>query len=405
MKIHVVGVGFNLIMTLFVLYVHVSGFTTSMIDHQTAEYNLERDLIANDYLTEEVDNRRTHPVFSNRPLVTTCIDLVSGSLNIDTGKAYVLVQFSFLFFSGLLLYYLAFSIFQKPDLAFLSTLSYYLSFTILFAFFSTNYTYDNILQQLLIFGAFLLLMKNILIVATLVFGLSMFAHESGLLLLPGLYLFLMKGTKTERFGVIAGSLIVWAVLLSLVIGTEAKIVEANETFISRFELYKVNFQNWRYTSESLFSVLLAVGVPSYLLWCYPNLIPRSMHVSWNRSYWLSLIIIIPVVMFMANARESRLFAIPLVFLWPILGPFVRQFFMDVVGGTRKFYQTQRKQLALFLVGSIVLSAFMAYAVYQQTGQLPDSNLHNEFLFVALAAVLYHYQLRRTGSILRSSRTK
>ena len=143
-------------------------------------------------------------------------------MNIDIAYAYVIVQFSFLFFSGMLLYYLASAIFDGSHLAVLSTLSYYLSFTILFAFFSTNYTYDNILQQLFLFAALLLFVKNLPVAATLVFGLSMFAHESGLLLLPGLYFFLVNRTKKERIGVMAGSLFVWAVLLSLVIGTEGK---------------------------------------------------------------------------------------------------------------------------------------------------------------------------------------
>jgi hypothetical protein len=390
MKTNIGAVILCAVMTLFVLYVHISGFTTSMIDHQTAEYNLERDYIANRFLEETVEIHRTHPVFSRRPMVTFLIDKVSFWLNVDTANAYVIVQFSLMFLSGLALFILSNLILKSHVKAAISVLSYYLSFTILFAFFTTNYTYANLLQYLLIFVSLIQFKKKHSVLGALFFGLSLYCHESGIVLIPGMYLIQHDIKPKKRILNVLGAIVLYGLLLVVTIGTEKQIDETSQYFLSRFEFYQFNFQNWRYASESFFSVFLASGVPAYLIWRSKE---KGNFSEPKQGFWLGLALSIPLFFFLAKARESRLFATALVFVWPILGHYIQVFFAELRQMLTRQFQTNKWPLMFALVSSLGLSYILSYMLYQQTGQLPDSNFHNEFLFIALFAILLDVQLK------------
>jgi uncharacterized membrane protein len=46
------------------------------------------------------------------------------------------------------------------------------------------------------------------------------------------------------------------------------------------------------------------------------------HISWIRAFFWSTALNSPVIFLAAYARESRLFALPLVFLWPLCGAWI-----------------------------------------------------------------------------------
>ena len=134
----------SLFLTLLTLFIHLQGFTSSMINkgNFTIDYK---------YLISVIDYHKLHPAFSKRPLSTFLIENLSNLIGIEVGVSFILVNFFFLFLSGIFLYYLSIRILRNKIFGLLNMLIYFFSFSNLFVFFTPIYTYDEPLQFSLLF--------------------------------------------------------------------------------------------------------------------------------------------------------------------------------------------------------------------------------------------------------------
>jgi hypothetical protein len=291
--------------------------------------------------------------------------------------------------SAVMLYALSLRWGAKPWGAWMAAALYLFSFPNLFAFVPPIYTYDEPLQTVTLFAACCFLPRpglleqaegslpaasfhNIFnaLSAGLCMGLSWWARESGLLLLPvlaGLYL-----PYASRQECVTLSLTVLTALGVLVLGRistdPAKTTGDLWQWQTRFSNLQANFCNIDYSVETLVGLGLVLAWPLVLL--RPLLRPyRFLAVG----LLISLVANTLMVLLMTKAREARLFALPLMLVWPLLG--LRRWQLPTVH--KPIRPISWFLLALAVVGTLHL----AWNLYQSTVGPNTANLFREYLSV------------------------
>ena len=159
---------------------------------------------------------------------------------------------------------------------------------------------------------------------------------------------------------------------------------------NRLECLNDNFGTLAKSIETLFSFLLVLAPGLYLLF----VIQRSkvyitiMQKRFIQAFFIGLVINTPIIMMATLARESRLFALPLIFLWPLAG---QLFWKELTLLTRpNVYRdvfgswTNR----LYLLALCVLNYLISFKVYVPSFP-PEDNFFNEYLFVILLFISVH----------------
>jgi len=273
--------------------------------------------------------------------------------------------------------------------AWMAAALYLFSFPNLFAFVPPMYTFDEPLQMLTLFAAGCCLPRpaawrpdtgawpsspthNIpyALLAGLWMGLSWWARESGLLLLPILAgLYLPQASKPERIGLGITVVTALGVLILGRLTTEpAESTGDLWQWQARFSNLQANFRNIDYSIETLVGIFLVLAWPLILL-C-PLL---GLHRWLTMGFAVSLVINTLMVLLMAKAREARLFALPLMLVWPLLG--LRRYAWPNLKG---FFGPRN---GLILVMAIAGTLHLAWNLYQSTVGPNNANFFREYLSV------------------------
>ena len=259
-----------LFLTLFCFCVHYSVKTDSMLN----DFNRA---VSNEYLTSAVELHQSHPAFQKRPLTTFLIKKAALYTNTSIGTAFIMVNFFFLFISGVLIYQVSLLFDKSNKMAIGNILIYFTSFSILFAFFPPIYTYDEPIQFCLLLLGLISIYKKKWCGYFTFFSLSLIARESGLILLPGLLLILiykngtldlktlLKRDSLLKFGCLVSPIVVYLLFLIIFLKQNDITQESKSYFLDRFSRYYLNVKNQKHTIESLISFFLVLGIPLYLL--------------------------------------------------------------------------------------------------------------------------------------------
>lgn len=295
-------------------------------------------------ISETVNLHEQWGPFAKRPLVTSLVRSIEARLSVEVTTAFILAVFFQLLIVAWALTYATKKITSDP-LPVLSLLPFAASFTILFAFFAPIYSYDELIQYTFIFLA-LACLKEQPRAAALLLCLAGIARETTLLTLPGFSLLALgRWTNVSRRD---------AIKAAMVFLFPAIFMYAYNRFFpfpdmsTRFDHWKFNFQDTRHTVETFISFFLAI-VPVFFLAFLSNWKKTSISNSYISAFWLTLLINTPIVLVASLARESRLFALPLVFLWPMAG----RWLFEALVRTRVFIY--REPLRATLVAVISLS--------------------------------------------------
>lgn len=294
------------------------------------------------FLSEVVAYHQELPAFQIRVLTTFLIQGVSTFFSLDLGSAFMLVQFVALWgvfyilglFSG---YYGV-----KPIWTWLSFLG---SFSILFAFFSPIFSYDEALQYLFFFLAMYLMMHKNWICAGITLFFSLLARETGVLLFPSVFILYSEWGKnffrnTKN----------WYVALTLLLPTIVFFL-ARKLFISdalavqllqyermnRFVHYQYNFQNVTFSIESMLMCLVVLAPAFALLYRAWSMRLRD-YKKISIAFLIAVLINTPIVFWAARAQEARLFALPLLCVWPIMGYWLKEVYMNSNISYKNFLQ-------------------------------------------------------------------
>jgi len=366
-----------------------------MINWKTETINKNHDMISNQHLSETVYIHKIDPAFAKRPITTFLIEALSKSTSLSIGESFVWVNFTLLFFCGISLFYLARLILGDTKKSNFSILFFYLSFTVVFSFFPTNYSYDEPLQYLLIFASLFALIKKKWVLFVLSFSLSLIARESSIILLPAIALYFMTNEFkwAKRILVVILPVGIYIVFMYLFIVISGMGKKTSSDLSGRLSHFLINFQDQKYAIESLFSLALAIGVHLYFLLSYlSNNVLTSLDKKLIKSFLLTALINTVIVLISTLARETRLFALPLVFLWPIFGKILVQE-LKILGSPKNYLLIVNNILAFGTLILLWALCFLTYRfIYIQTNGVTQ-NFLDEYLLIFSALISLHFVIK------------
>ncbi len=340
-------------------------------------------------LRSTLDYHRNLPVFAARPLTSGAVAVLSRWTGADETRVLALLNPLLLIVSACLIYALALFWGAAARGAWIATALYLFSFTNLFAFVPPIYTYDEPLQVVTMLAACWFLPRPCVLrqnagalpavpsynipyalLAGLCMGLSWWARESGILLFPVLAgLYLPYASKQERIHL---GITVLTTLGVLALGRMASNPATSTGDLwqwqARFSNLHANFRNIDYTVETLAGIFLVLAWPLVLL---RPLLGKFRFLTFGLV--ASLVVNTLIVLFMAKAREARLFALPLMLVWPLLG--LRRYEWPTT--TKPI----RPITLLLLVFGVAGTLHLAWNLYQSTVGPNTANLFREYLTV------------------------
>lgn len=306
-------------------------------------------------LQTAIDYHRDLPVFAARPLTTAIVEMMSAWFHCSEPVAFVQLNLFLLWLSGVLLYVLSMRWGGSNRGAIIAVVSYYFCFSNIFAFFPPIYTYDEPLQFSLILSAMLWLPSpcfetdNHLLQTTenkhaiksvpgyvdilkfflfgLLLGLSFVCRETGVVILPAVFFvygFFPHGLSIRLFQEHRNRLLIFGIAISLLMVWFWKQqwlikhpLAASDQGLwqveARIKNLSQNFYDSTYTLETISGFLLVLTLPFVLSWrvLFTNKLVFT-------GILISILINTAVVLTMAKAREARLFALPLLMVWPMI---------------------------------------------------------------------------------------
>ncbi len=403
----------GLALTGFTLGLHLLPSMNSMLNLDAESWPLGDRSLNMDYLSYNVEVHRTEPAFARRPCTTWIIDAVDAATGIGAARAFIATQFVLLFVSGLSLYRCARRLGSGPRPALLALVAYHLSFTVLSGWFPPIYTYDEPLQYTLLFGALVACHQRRWLVFALLFTAALCVRESSLLLLPSLFLFGSDGAWRPRtWGTWAGAAKAFAFVLPVLLyglfvlwythhlGAAERMTE---DLAGRTSFFEQNFGDAERTWETLIYLYLAVGLPATLLFGMGPLSgpQREELAVFRRSFLLALLLNTVVVLVSTKAREARLFALPLLFAWPLLGSLLNERWERMVDLPAIRAMMRRWDYVLVFAFALGLLFLIVDRGWKLSDGNASGNLWHEYFLVQSAILLTillgrHWRSSSTG---------
>lgn len=286
--------------------------------------------------------------FTTRPVTTFLIQSLSAATHLPSWFGFVIVQFLLLTAAAYCLARLSERL-ESPPL--FSAAAFFLSFTVLFSFVTPNDSYDEAAQYLFLFLALRALVSGRDVSFAVLFFLALLARETTALLIPGFLLLGWAGKKSA-----------WKFALPLAAFSFYYFTREAVADPHRFQYWARNLQSVKTAFESLVSLGLALALPMSLYGAARRLGLMRAHTPWLRAFFWSAVLNTPVVFYAAYARESRLFALPLVFLWPLCGAWAQRIFSAKRDNSLVFHFDKKIGTALGIF--FVLTAFLYRPAYR-----------------------------------------
>ncbi|MCG2459696.1 hypothetical protein K8352_02935 [Flavobacteriaceae bacterium F89] len=399
----------------------VADFGLHMSKHSDSMLNERNHVISNAFLTSQINYHKELPPFARRPLTTWLIESAAKTFSIRLGVAFIWVNFTLVFCSGILLFFLS----QKLSISYDGNIGskvsppegencsywfsignmviYFVGFSILFAFFTPLFSYDEPLQYTLIFASFLALSHRKWVLNVICFTLALVARETTVILVPALVFFFIDTSRKSIFPIspefrkklafILLPVVLYVLFLVFYLWKMNLWHGTSTEMTDRISCFASNFNDQKSAMESLSSLFLVLGLPLYFL--VATLGRKEMNPAYKKyinAFWLTFAINTPIVFLTTFARESRLFALPLFFLWPIfLQIFKREF--GLLFSYRLYgpcFMKWQNAVGLLVFGFInYLIAFKAYDSDYTQGPTP---YYNWYFFLLLMIITVHFIL-------------
>lgn len=365
-KLIPIFIAVSFICLLFLLHI----YSASMLNNYNNGGRFAPGEIDHVYMQAIINYHHDFSEFARRPLTTFFIQFLQQYLTISPGWSFIIVNFGFLFLSGLLIFRLSLEIGNSYRTSLLSLIIFYLSFSVLFAFFANIYTYDEPVQYFFILLAiWFCLRKNYWLWALTMF-LALVARETTILLFPafawlwlkqsGLNYNLNKDKLLSAIKLLLPVLVYLGFIYWFI--TSRGLFEASQEYLtgSRLVEGRYNFQSWLYTKETLVNIfmVLAPGL-FFTFFAWRHKLADDNIKFWLKLFILSALINTPIATLTSRVHEARVIALPMLFLWPVFGRLL-------------FYYSQEMKLKLKLKSSwprlplfkILIFCLFSYLTYQ-----------------------------------------
>ncbi|MCK0146456.1 hypothetical protein MWU78_12445 [Arenibacter sp. F26102] len=385
----------SFLFVLLIYAIHMMPVSDSMLNENNTK-------LSHVFLASQIRYHQEFAPFARRPLTSLLIEGSSGTFGITLGESFVLVNLLLLFFSGLLIYKISLKLNATRGQALFNQVAYFLTFSILFAFFPPVFSYDEPLQYCLIMLSIMALIQEKWRHYVPLFLMATIARESTVFLWPGLVIIfsglslksknMWSPTIRKKLFLLFLPLPLYGIYLGIFLWATGIWKETSEVVANRLSCYFQNFGTYSSSVETIVSFFLVLGPSLYFL--YMSIKPKAftlLEKKYVLAFLLALVINSPIVMAATLARETRLFALPLFFIWPLVGQLfgkelrllIRPYlYLDCI-------KDWRYSMLLLLLSSI--SYAVAFRLYIPSFPSKD-NFFNEYLFVMLLIMSVHFVL-------------
>ncbi|MDF0707741.1 hypothetical protein [Flagellimonas okinawensis] len=378
-------------------------FKVHMLVEVDSMLNEKNDVISNGFLTSQITYHKEFAPFARRPLTTLLVEQVSNGLGITLGKAFVWVNFFLLFLAGVLLFRFSREMGSGYVKGIMNIIFFFLSFSVLFAFFPPIFSYDEPLQYCLLFAGMTCFLRRQWMGYVLWFTAAMIARENTAFLIPGLLAFLPdlhpKGHRLYSsehlldYLLIGSPILIYAAFLVFFMEWNGLWIPTQMEFQDRLLSIKENFRDAQSSIETLISIVLTLGMFVYFIFGPIGHAPKKTEKKFVRAFVLSCSVNTVAVLVGALAREARLFSLPLIFLWPIMGQYCSME-ISLLLSYKTYVACFSRLKYMALLGILTLLNYLvSFKVYQPSSH-PADNYFNEYLFTALMIMYVHYLLRQ-----------
>lgn len=363
----------GLALTAFSLALHFLPVWENMLNRGAESWD-ERQLPF-DYIETVIEAHADgqDPAFARRPWTTWSISAITA-LGPAPKQSFIIVGLLGFLLSGLLVFGIAIRLGLGERFALWSQALFHLSPTVLCAWFDPLYTYDEPIQYAALLASLLALLHQRWVIHVPALMIALMARETSLLLLPAFVLIAPR----RKLAIIASliSLMIFGLWLGIAPhGASATDLVAD---LSRRAGYlSINFSAER-IGETIGFMLLVLALPLFLVLRHQSSMGR-----WFRPFVLVLCLNAPLVLVGAYAREARLFALPLLLLWPFMGTALQAELARQGGwrGLLRAFRSPRAALILLAVSAVIIAGANAGFTLTATG--PQDNLFHELLIAQL----------------------
>jgi hypothetical protein len=308
--------------------------------------------------------------FSRRPITSFSIEGVHRIFGMEYAESFIIVEFGMWAVVGVLIWIFSrkFGLTEKE--ATFSVLLWFSSFTIFFSFFASIFTYDEPFQYFFFYLFFAALLKKKRWWSTFFLFITFLAKDASIFLLPGIFVVVEKLTtiKCREFAVICfGALLLYGGWLTYYFVSSPSRAQETYQFSTTHRLPNLieNFQNREWALETILVLLLPFLLPFLLLFLTKKKKTWKNHYTLLEAAMVTWLINSPIVLLIARAQEARNFALPLLFIWPILGGYLSpaiQFLKRTFGEFRK-KSSFVEVLTVSGVSLLILSLLYIFAIH------------------------------------------
>lgn len=372
----------GLALTAFSLTLHFLPIWETMLNRGAETWDGKP--LPHDFIDACVQEHRLGPeaAFARRPLMTWSIDVVHA-LGVPQKTAFIILGSGLFFVCGLLVRMVASAWGSTRSQAMFAQIFFHLSPTVLFAWFDPMYTYDEPIQYAALLLASLALARKSTWGFIAAFTVALIARETSVLLLPGFLLLTERG----RGLMFLLPLTLHGIFLFFFMRGTWLVAGSLLDLHERPSFFSFNFSDARMAGESICYLLLASALPVFLLWRHSMSKVAANDRVRLRAFWTTLVLNTIVVLVAAKAREARLFALPLIIGWPLLGKAVAVE-LGLHGGWERLFSFLRKPLPLagFISGAAIIVLSVRSFFHLSTG-IQEDNLFHEYLIGELLLIL------------------
>ncbi|WP_422079761.1 hypothetical protein [Ulvibacterium sp.] len=381
----------SLSFTLFIYQIHMTPNVDSML-------NENNDRLSLVFLKSQIRYHQEFAPFARRPLTSSLIETTTQLFDIPLGQAFVWVNFILLFCSGVLLYILSRALHASQKHGLLNMTVYFLSFSVLFSFFPPVFSYDEPLQYCLILLALWAFVLGRWWFYVPFFTLALICRETSVLLLPALFFFCPEKkpshTPLQQFAVLFLPLLLYGLFIGYYLESHDLWGVTQNEMNSRFGCFLENFENPKNTVESLTSLFLTLGPFLYLtVVVLKRKTVSAYQKKWLHAFLLTVALNTPLVFLTSFAREARLFALPLFFLWPVFAQLFDKELLLLVQWKTYIQLAKEYRHILILLGLTLFNYLFCFQIYQKL-RLGENNYFTEYLFVLVLLLSIHFIAKR-----------
>lgn len=161
----------------------------------------------------------------------------------------------------------------------------------------------------------------------------------------------------------------------------------------RFSCFRENFKDMRSSVETIISFVVSLGLFIYFLSASSKHHHPSIKEKWFIEAFIpSCFLNTLIVLLAAFSKEARLFAIPLLFLWPIMAQCCINEIRLLLSFNHYLLCFSNWKYAVLLGFLTFLNYLMSFVLYIPSFPSVD-NYFNEYLFLSLQLIIIHYLLR------------